>query len=91
MQAIREIHIVESSTLTLNIPAEFLGQQLEVIMLPIPMLPAETLSDSETEVFSLGRRRPSLLQILAAMDDCDEEFPDIDEGLLPLDDVRFPV
>ncbi|MCP4695807.1 MAG: AbrB/MazE/SpoVT family DNA-binding domain-containing protein [Gammaproteobacteria bacterium] len=88
MQAIREIHIVESSTLTLNIPAEFLGQQLEVIMLP--MQPAETVSDLETEVFSPGKRRhPSLLQVLAAMDDCDEEFPDVDEGLSPLDDVRF--
>ena len=76
MQAIREIYLASSRALTLTIPAEFLGQQVEVILLPLP-------------VHEL--RRPSLLQILAGLPECEEEFPDIDEGLLPLDDVRLLV
>jgi antitoxin VapB len=31
----------------------------------------------------------SLLQILATLEPMDEEFPDVDEGLLPLDDIRL--
>lgn len=29
----------------------------------------------------------ALLAVLAAMEPIDEEFPDVDEGLLPLDDI----
>jgi len=31
----------------------------------------------------------TLLEILATLDDIDEEFPNIDEGLLPLDDIEL--
>jgi antitoxin VapB len=29
------------------------------------------------------------LELLATLSDIDEDFPDIDEGLLPLDDIQF--
>jgi antitoxin VapB len=29
------------------------------------------------------------LELLATLPDIDEDFPDIDEGLMPLDDIRF--
>ncbi|HXH03490.1 MAG TPA: AbrB/MazE/SpoVT family DNA-binding domain-containing protein [Candidatus Competibacteraceae bacterium] len=32
-------------------------------------------------------KRPSLLALLASWEPLDEEFPDVDEGLLPLDDI----
>lgn len=32
-------------------------------------------------------RTPSLLSVLATLEPLDEEFPDIDTGLLPLDDI----
>lgn len=35
MQAIREFHIPQGDTLTLKIPPEFSGQQIEVILLPV--------------------------------------------------------
>jgi antitoxin VapB len=31
----------------------------------------------------------TLLEILATLDDIDEEFPNIDEGLLPLDNIEL--
>ena len=33
-------------------------------------------------------RRSGLLELLAGWDDMDEAFPDVDEGLLPLRDVK---
>ena len=32
-------------------------------------------------------RVPALLVVLATMEPIDEDFPDVDEGLLPLDDI----
>mgnify|MGYP006896911326 CR=1 FL=1 len=34
-------------------------------------------------------KKKSLLELLATLPDIDEDFPDIDEGLLPLDDIQF--
>lgn len=34
-------------------------------------------------------KRPSLLAFLSALSDIDEDFPDVDEGLLPLDDINI--
>jgi antitoxin VapB len=34
-------------------------------------------------------RKSGLLAALAALGPLDEEFPDVDEGLLPLDDVKL--
>ena len=31
----------------------------------------------------------TLLEILATLDDIDEEFPNVDEGLLPLDNIEL--
>jgi antitoxin VapB len=34
-------------------------------------------------------KKLSLLEVLATLETIDEDFPDVDEGLLPLDDVKF--
>lgn len=34
-------------------------------------------------------KKPKLLELLATLEPLDEEFPDVDEGLLPLDDIRL--
>jgi antitoxin VapB len=35
------------------------------------------------------RRRPDLATLLAGWEPLDEVLPDVDEGLLPLDDIRL--
>ncbi len=37
----------------------------------------------------LGSQKPSLLSVLATLEEIDEEFPEVDENLLPLDDIRL--
>ncbi len=37
----------------------------------------------------LGSQKPSLLSVLATLEEIDEEFPEVDENLLPLDDFRL--
>lgn len=34
-------------------------------------------------------KKKSLLEVFANLDDIDEEFPDVDEGLLPLDKIEL--
>ena len=34
-------------------------------------------------------KRTSLLELLATWEPCDEAFPDVDESLLPLDDITL--
>jgi len=34
-------------------------------------------------------KQPSLLELLATWEPCDEVFPDVDEGLLPLDKIEL--
>ena len=34
-------------------------------------------------------RQKSLLKVLSTLESLDEDFPDIDEGLLPLDDIEI--
>ena len=34
-------------------------------------------------------KKKSLLEVFATLDDIDEDFPDIDEGLLPLDEIEL--
>ncbi|MBW4476401.1 MAG: AbrB/MazE/SpoVT family DNA-binding domain-containing protein [Tolypothrix brevis GSE-NOS-MK-07-07A] len=34
-------------------------------------------------------KKKSLLEVFANLDDIDEEFPNVDEGLLPLDDIEL--
>ncbi|NES63862.1 MAG: type II toxin-antitoxin system Phd/YefM family antitoxin [Okeania sp. SIO2D1] len=35
-------------------------------------------------------KKKSLLQTLSTLESLDEDFPDVDEGLLPLDDINLP-
>lgn len=37
----------------------------------------------------IQQQKPSLLTVLETLEDLDEDFPDIDEGLLPLDDIEL--
>ncbi|QYX31015.1 type II toxin-antitoxin system Phd/YefM family antitoxin [Sphaerospermopsis torques-reginae] len=34
-------------------------------------------------------KKKSLLEVFANLEDIDEDFPDVDEGLLPLDDIEI--
>jgi len=34
-------------------------------------------------------KRPRLLEVLATLEPLDEVFPDVDAGLLPLDDIKL--
>ncbi|WP_016950870.1 type II toxin-antitoxin system Phd/YefM family antitoxin [Anabaena sp. PCC 7108] len=34
-------------------------------------------------------KKKSLLEVFATLDDIDEDFPDVDAGLLPLDDIEL--
>ncbi|WP_201769148.1 SpoVT/AbrB-like protein [Aphanizomenon flos-aquae] len=34
-------------------------------------------------------QKKSLLEIFATLDDIEEDFPNVDEGLLPLDDIEL--
>jgi antitoxin VapB len=69
-------------------------QQGNIQTLPIPK--ELTLSTSEViirqeegKLIIEPYRKKSLLEVFANLDDIDEEFPDVDEGLLPLDDVEI--
>lgn len=45
--------------------------------------------DGERLIIEAVKRRPDLAALLAEWQPFDEPFPDVDEGLLPLDDVRL--
>lgn len=69
-------------------------QQGNIQTLPIPQ--ELTLSTSEViirqedgKLIIEPYKKKSLLEVFANLDDIDEEFPDIDEGLLPLDDIEI--
>jgi antitoxin VapB len=69
-------------------------QQGNIQTLPIPK--ELTLSTSEViirqeegKLIIEPYRKKYLLEVFANLDDIDEEFPDVDEGLLPLDDVEI--
>ena len=34
-------------------------------------------------------KKRSLLELLATLEDIDEDFPNVDEGLVPLDNIQF--
>ncbi|KOP25085.1 twitching motility protein PilT [Hapalosiphon sp. MRB220] len=68
-------------------------QQDNIQTLPIPQ--ELTLSTSEViirqedgKLIIEPYKKKSLLEVFANLDDIDEEFPDVDEGLLPLVDIR---
>lgn len=69
-------------------------QQGNIQTLPIPQ--ELTLSTSEViirqedgKLIIEPYKKKSLLEVFANLDDIDEEFPDVDEGLLPLDDIEL--
>jgi antitoxin VapB len=45
--------------------------------------------DGERLIVEPVKRRPDLATLLASWDSLDEPYPDVDEGLLPLDDIRL--
>lgn len=69
-------------------------QQGNIQTLPIPQ--ELTLSTSEViireddgKLIIEPYKKKSLLEFLANLDDIEEEFPDVDKGLLPLDDIEI--
>ena len=69
-------------------------QQGNIQTLPIPK--ELTLSTSEViirqeegKLIIEPYKKKYLLEVFANLDDIDEEFPDVDEGLLPLDDIEI--
>jgi len=69
-------------------------QQGNIQTLPIPK--ELTLSTSEViirqeegKLIIEPYKKKSLLEVFTNLDDIDEEFPDVDEGLLPLDDIQI--
>ena len=63
----------------------------QAIRIPVEWeLPGDTATihrEGDKIVIEPKQKRRSLLDILATLEPLDEEFPDIDEGLLPLDDI----
>ncbi len=45
--------------------------------------------DGDRLILEPIRKYNSLAELLASWEPLDEEFPDVDEGLLPLDDVKL--
>ena len=45
--------------------------------------------DGERLIVEPVKRRPDLATLLAGWEPLDEPFPDVNEGLLPLDDIRL--
>lgn len=66
------------STQVLNIPQSFELSSDEVI-----------LRKEGERLIVEPAKRPSLLAFLATLSDLDEDFPNVDEELLPLDDINL--
>jgi len=45
--------------------------------------------DGDRLIVSPVRKPDSLAELLASWETLEEEFPDVDEGLLPLDDIKL--
>lgn len=45
--------------------------------------------DGERLIIEPVKRRPDLATLLAGWEPLEESFPDVDAGLLPLDDIRL--
>ncbi len=63
---------------TLNIPHAFEMPSNDVVI----------RKDGERLIIEPFKKR-SLLELLATLPDIDEDFSNVDEGLLPLDDIQF--
>jgi hypothetical protein len=56
---------------------------------PYASLAATIRRDGERLIVEPVKRRQDLATLLAGWQSLDEPFPDVDEGLLPLDDIRL--
>jgi antitoxin VapB len=63
---------------TLNIPHAFEMPSNDVVI----------RRDGERLIIEPLKKR-SLLELLATLEDIDEDFPNIDDGLIPLDNIQF--
>jgi antitoxin VapB len=63
-----------------RIPRDFEFQADEVMV----------VKDGERLILEPLSREPSLLEVLAALEPLDETFPDVDEGLGKVDEVKIP-
>ncbi|MBV5274048.1 MAG: AbrB/MazE/SpoVT family DNA-binding domain-containing protein [Lamprocystis purpurea] len=80
MQPQRHVRLFRNGrTQTLRIPHEFELDADE----------ATIRRDGERLIVEPVKRRPDLASLLAGWEPLDEPFPDVDEGLLPLDDIRL--
>ncbi|MBO3463699.1 AbrB/MazE/SpoVT family DNA-binding domain-containing protein [Aetokthonos hydrillicola Thurmond2011] len=70
--------IQEGNTQTLTIPQELNLSATEVI-----------IRREDGKLIIEPYKRKSLLETLSTLEPLDEEFPDVDEGLLPLDDIQL--
>lgn len=70
--------IREGDKQSLIIPQEFILSTTEF-----------TLRQEDDKLILEPIPKTSLLKLLSSLDDLDEEFPDIEDGLLPLDDIEL--
>lgn len=70
--------IQTGNTQTLTIPPELTLSTTEVI-----------IKEDNGKLIIEPYKKKSLLEIFATLDDIEEDFPDVDEGLLPLDDIEL--
>ena len=70
--------IQEGNSQTLTIPQELTLSTTEVI-----------IRREEGKLIIEPYKKKSLLETFATLDDIEEDFPDVDEGLLPLDDIQL--
>ena len=68
----------QNNTQTLTLPLEFNLTTSEV-----------TIRQEGEKLIIEPYQKKSLLETFATLEDLDEDFPDIDEGLLPLDDIEL--
>ncbi|MEM8723679.1 MAG: AbrB/MazE/SpoVT family DNA-binding domain-containing protein [Cyanobacteria bacterium P01_G01_bin.39] len=70
--------IQDGNTQTLSIPQELNLSTSEVV-----------IRQEEGKLIIEPYEKKSLLKVLANLDNLDEDFGDLDEGLLPLDDIEI--
>ncbi|MBD2694861.1 antitoxin [Anabaena catenula] len=70
--------IQTGNTQTLTIPQELTLSTTEVI-----------IREDNGKLIIEPYKKKSLLEIFATLDDIEEDFPDVDQGLLPLDDIEL--
>ena len=76
-----EYHITliqTGNTQTLTIPQELTLSTTEVI-----------IREDNGKLIIEPYKKKSLLEIFATLDDIEDDFPDVDAGLLPLDDIEL--